>query len=373
MKNISIISIIPYKILPARLGGEKGIAIFNEYLAREVKLTGVTTRNNDSSLAKGYRLLNILSNSRWRYVNIFLYFTIRKIILREKATHLLIEHPYYGWLAWLLRRTLPIKLIVHSHNIEYMRSRSINRSWWKWLKWYEGWVYRIADQLFFISDDDRESAIKYLRVDPNKAITVTFGIELNALPPDIAEQRQMIQSRHNIQPEEKILLFNGALYHSTNYDALLVILDQINPLLLEQKDFSYKIIVCGKGLPEFFNDLKDYTDKNIIYAGFVDNIESYFKAADIFLNPILTGGGVKTKAIEALAMNCTVISTPLGALGINQEVCGGKLLIAPQGEWKRFRDLIVTTPGNNQIPDSFFQYYYWENIVKKAVKRISNA
>jgi hypothetical protein len=32
---LRILSIIPYKILPAKLGGEKGIAIFNEYLAKK--------------------------------------------------------------------------------------------------------------------------------------------------------------------------------------------------------------------------------------------------------------------------------------------------------------------------------------------------
>jgi hypothetical protein len=32
---LRILSIIPYKILPAKLGGEKGIAVFNEYLAKK--------------------------------------------------------------------------------------------------------------------------------------------------------------------------------------------------------------------------------------------------------------------------------------------------------------------------------------------------
>ncbi|MBO9573548.1 MAG: glycosyltransferase family 4 protein, partial [Chitinophagaceae bacterium] len=359
MSRLSIVSIIPYKILPAKLGGEKGIAVFNEYLSREVNLVGVTTQNNDPALAKGYKLLNILSDSRLRYVNLFLYFRIRRILLNEKATHLLIEHPYYGWLAWLLRRTMPIKLIVHSHNIEYMRSKSIGRSWWKLLKWYEGWVYRSADKVFFISDDDRDFAGKELNVRADKSMTVTFGIELSGVPSDISEKRGAVERLHGIDPSEKILLFNGALYHSTNYDALRVILDEINPLVLSTAGFRYKIIVCGKGLPDFFNELKDYEDKNVIYAGFVDDISMYFKAADIFLNPILTGGGVKTKAIEALAMNCTVISTELGAMGIKEEVCGKKLLIVKEGEWKRFRDLIVSiSDKNDQIPESFFQYYY---------------
>ncbi len=174
----SIISIIPYKILPARLGGEKGIALFTEYLGRLVPITGLSTKNNDVSAARSYKLLNILSNSKWRYANIFLYFTIKKIIRRQQATHLLIEHPYYGWLAWLLKKTLRITWIVHSHNIEYMRSKSIGRWWWKALKWYETWVYRKADILFFISDDDLTHAFTHLKIKAEKSHAIEGALNL---------------------------------------------------------------------------------------------------------------------------------------------------------------------------------------------------
>lgn len=371
-KRLKIVSIIPYKILPAKLGGEKGIALFNEYLSKEVHLTGITTENNDPSLARGYKLLNILSNSRARYVNIFLYFRARKILKREQADYLLIEHPYYGWLAWMLRKTMNIKLVVHSHNIEYMRSKSIGRKWWKALKWYERWVYKFADKIFFISEDDKDFAVRELGVGREKSITVTYGIEQSGIPPDLNESRREIEKLHHIAQSEKILLFNGALYHPTNYDALKIILDEINPLLLAEQNFKYKIIVCGKGLPVFFNELRDYSDQNIIYAGFVDDISLYFKAADVFLNPILSGGGIKTKAVEALAMNCSVISTELGALGIKKEVCGDKLQVIHEGEWKKFAESVIKYSGKqDQVPNAFFDYYYWGNIAKKVADSLT--
>ncbi|MET0298237.1 MAG: glycosyltransferase, partial [Flavitalea sp.] len=277
-KGPVVISIIPYRILPAQLGGEKGIALFNHYLADKVAITGVATQNNDPKLAKNYRILNILSNGKSKYANPFLYFTLRRILKLNSATHLLIEHPYFGWLAWLLKKTMKITWVVHSHNIEYMRSRSIGRWWWKGLMWYERWVYKNADVVFFISEDDKAHAIKELGTDPSKSTAITYGIEQSAVPSDIEVARDRIRTIHNIAPGEKILLFNGALYHHTNYDALKVILDTINPVLINQ-NIPYKIIVCGKGLPDSFNDLKDYAEKNIIYAGFVDDISIYFKAA----------------------------------------------------------------------------------------------
>lgn len=367
--SLRILSIIPYKILPAKLGGEKGIAVFNEYLAQQAQLIGITTKNNDPKLAKGYTLLNILSNHRSRYINIFLFSKIKAIIKREKITHLITEHPYYAWLAWLLRRATGIKWVVHSHNIEFMRSKSIGRSWWRALKAYERWAYNSADKVFFISEDDLNFAVKQLHVDPRKSTSITYGIDVSALPSDVLEYKRTIRKKYGMGDDEKILLFNGALYHSTNYDALKVILDEINPHLLCKRDFRYKIIICGRGLPDFFNELKDYSQKNVIYAGFVDDISAYFKAADVFLNPILSGGGVKTKAIEAISLNCTVISTPLGALGIVKEVCGDKLQVINEGEWKQFAESTVKyCQLNVNTSQAFYNYYYWGNVIQKAVK-----
>lgn len=370
--HTKIISIIPYKVFPANLGGEKGIALFSEYLAEEIPLLAVSTRNNDTSAVKNFTLLNILSNSRIRYANFFLYFAVRKIVKQQKATHILIEHPYYGWLAWLLRKTLPVKWVVHSHNMEYLRSRSIGRWWWKILKAYETWVYRKSDINFFISDDDLHHATTVLKIDPSKSHSVTYGIQTAGIPADIDEAKAIIRSKHDIPDADKLLLFNGTLSQKANHDALLVILDIINPLLIK-RNFGYKIIICGKGLPESFNELKEYKNRNIIFAGFVDDVDMYFKSADIFLNPITSGGGVKTKAIEAIAMNSTLISTEFGAIGLKRSVCGNKLQMVPDHEWDQFTDRITEQLllSNSSTPQAFYEYYYWGNIVKKVAAIIT--
>ncbi len=42
-----------------------------------------------------------------------------------------------------------VKLIVHSHNIEGLRWKTLGKWWWKGLWIYEKWVHRQADlQLF---------------------------------------------------------------------------------------------------------------------------------------------------------------------------------------------------------------------------------
>lgn len=365
---MKIISIVPYKVLPARLGGEKGIALFNQYLGKEADLIAIGVKSNEVSQAKNYFFLPLLSDHRIRYGNPMLYFKLRKLIQTHRPSHIIIEHPYFAWLAFLLKKTFNIKWVIHSHNIEFQRSKSIGRWWWRALQWYELWAYRQADSVFFISEVDRHIAVNEYGIASNKSFSITYGIEIDRLPTDIQEARTAIKSTWGIKESTKILLFNGALYHHSNYNALSVILDRVNPILLDSP-LDYKIIVCGKGLPDFFDELKAYKQKNVIYAGFVEDISLYFKASDIFLNPILTGGGVKTKAIEAIAYNCTVVSTKNGAQGIPLENCGNKLVLVKDSQWDEFAIAIISNVDRaDRTPNSFYEYYYWGNIVKKVVK-----
>jgi hypothetical protein len=56
-----------------------------------------------------------------------------------------------------------------------------------------------------------------------------------------------------------------------------------------------------------------------------NDINEYIDGCDVMINPILSGGGVKTKAIDTLARSQTVISTQTGAEGIDAKVCGNNL------------------------------------------------
>ena len=133
-------------------------------------------------------------------------------------------------------------------------------------------------------------------------------------------------------------------------------------------DFRYKIILCGKRLPAELNELREYADKNIIYAGFVPDIEMYFKAADLFLNPVQSGGGIKTKMVEAIAFGTTVVSTETGAMAIHREICGKKLVVIPDNAWSDFALAIIKNVDSAGItPAAYYEHYYWGSIVKKIL------
>jgi polysaccharide biosynthesis protein PslH len=365
-----VISIVSYPFLPAKVGGQKGIALFNKYFSRFVTLYCVSTLKNDPKAAEGYEVMNILSNSKFRYVNPLYFFKIRKIIRQKKATHLVLEHPYYGWLGVLLKWSCGQTLVVHSHNIEAERWKTFHKWWWPILWRYERYTHRRADYSFFIHDKDRNYAIQNYGLNPASCLTMTYGIEWNKVPAAalVDHAKGELRSRHHIGENENILLFNGAFDYSPNLEGLLKILDTINPYLLTKKEFAYKIILCGRDIPASISG-RPYP--NVIFAGFVEDIDLYFKGSDVFINPIASGGGIKTKLVEALGYNLNAVSTSHGAEGIDPNLCNGKLLICKDNDWLSFAELIpLATKIEAEIPAAYFEHFYWGYTTKRAAEFI---
>ncbi|MDQ6763850.1 MAG: glycosyltransferase family 4 protein [Bacteroidota bacterium] len=363
----NVLSFVPYKIFPAKFGGQKCIAHFNEYFSEYHSLYCVTIEDNKPSYAS-YEIINTLSNSRLRYINIFYFNRIKKIIRKKNITHMILEHPYFGWLALLLKYFCKVKLIIHSHNIEAERFKTVGKWWWKILWYYERYVHRRADFTFCITEDDRNYFVNEYKLSPQKIDLITYGIPWNTLLPliDEAEAKAHLLKKYSLEQGTVLYLFNGALDYKPNLDALNNILKNINPLIAAY-GVNYRIIICGKNLPVEMNDLKDYEEENITYAGFVDDISIYFKGADIFINPVTDGGGIKTKLVEALGYNLTVVSTRNGALGIDEKICNGKLLISDNNDWAAFTaKMIAAIEIKQPIPQEFFEHFYWDNIARKA-------
>lgn len=369
-----VLAIAPYSYLPYFSGGQKFIANFFEWLGKEVDLTVISVAENDFSFAKTYKTIPLLKRSFSRYYDRSLVSKITSLVKKEGFDTIIWEHPYYAWLAFRIRKRTGVKTIIHTHNIEYQRFRSTGRWWWPVLKIYERWSFKKADAIFFITREDKNFAITQWKIKKEKCIDLPFGIDIKTYPDDKAECRELVCRKHPISQDEKILLFNGLLNYKPNLDALKVILEEINPLLLGEPSFRYKILICGKGLPEELNSLKSYADKNIIYTGFVDDVETYFKSADIFLNPVQSGGGVKTKMVEAIAHGVTVVSTGSGAIGIVKEVCGNKLIPVADNRWDEFtREIIRNAKERSITPQEYYDYYFWGNILRKVIADINRS
>ena len=358
-----VLLIAPYKYLPYESGGQKLIGQFTEALGKQCELFVVSTRSNDASKAQGYELIKCLNPSFFRYLDISLIKRITDIIKIEKIDFIIWEHPYYAWLAWIIKKITGIKTIIHTHNIEFQRFKSMGKWWWPILKSYEKFCFQLADKICFITDADADFAMSNWKIAEEKCYSLPFGVQIEKNPSDKKEAAALVRNKHGIASDEKIFLFNGALDYKPNSDALDVILKKINPLLISS-GIAYKIIICGKGLSAELNELKDC--QNIIYTGFVPDIDTYFKAASVLLNPVQSGGGVKTKMIEAIAFGTSVVATQTGATGLNQAICNEKLTIVNDNNWEAFANAIIENNSyNNETPSEFYNEYNWGKIVQR--------
>lgn len=359
-----ILCIAPYQILPAKTGGQKSIDSFYQNLSKEFSVVCISTKNNDVSKAKGYVMKNILANSQMRYMNVFYFFTLSKVIKKERPDYIQLEHPYYGWLTILVSKYTGVKLIVRSHNIEGLRFQNLKKSWWKLLLKYEAFVHRRADINYFINDEDRMFAIDRFKLAPAKCFTITFGVDISDPPSKQSriEQRNNLLSLYGFDQDDVIVLFNGAFDYQPNLNALVSLTQEIFPLI---KDQRFKLLICGKNIP---NDLiVNNTNPAIIFAGFVPDINVYLLGTSLFVNPISEGGGIKTKLVEALGFNLTSISYKNGAIGVSQRLCGDKLFVVEDNDIKGFVEAIYkATVITSDTPEAFYDHFSYERIIKKV-------
>ena len=116
-----------------------------------------------------------------------------------------------GW-VFLLKNFCGVRLVVHSHNMEGNRWKSLGKWWWRILWIYEKFTHRQADYNFFIQDEDRNYAIQSFDLNKKKCITVSFGTEIPE-PPSmkiVGQQIWIIQQQLDIPEDIPLLLFNGA-------------------------------------------------------------------------------------------------------------------------------------------------------------------
>ncbi|MFT4092311.1 MAG: glycosyltransferase family 4 protein [Niabella sp.] len=362
--------------MPAVTGGEKGIFLFLKHVARHARVTCFSvSENKDNSAGIGFFPLLGSTHKKWRYIDIRLFFSIKKTCKNENIGHIMIEHPYYAWLGYLLKKFAGLKLIVHSHNIEAARFKTMRKRWWRILYSYEKFAHQNADFNFFITEEDRKYAIQEYKLKADKCAVITYGIETAKAPgaEDKALSKRKVYDETGLPAETKLILFNGTLDYLPNRDGLDRILNEIGPVLEETLALPYKIIICGMRLPDTYNKLKAYESHNIIYKGFVEDVDLYFKAADLFINPIIDGGGIKTKLVEALAANTPSISFKAGAYGIPFSVTGNNLSIIPDGDSKGFAESIINRLNNakEDIPSVFYDHFNWDAIARKAVGIVS--
>jgi len=158
-------------------------------------------------------------------------------------------------------------------------------------------VYKNSDSLWVVTDKDGEVISEEVK---NVPISIIPNIH-----PKIKNSK--------IFEETENLLFIGNFWHQPNVDAIDYFLNEIFPLVQKQLP-EIKIYIVGDNVPKHLLSL---TTDNVIFTGFVQETEPFLKMARISIAPLRYGAGMKGKVGEALSWGLPVVTTSIGAEGMN--------------------------------------------------------
>ncbi len=364
--QLKILSIAPEPLCPPISGDQKGVFGYLSALGQISKLTVITGVGSEVPDCS-FEIKPIVPRSAFRRISPANYKIIYDQVEAIKPDVIILEQPFLGWMGTVSKKT-GVPVFTHSLNIEYLRFMSTGKWWWPAMFEWERFAMKMARGAFFTTDQDRSIAINKFSLSPEKCYLKPYGIEQTQLEKYNSDERKQVLSRHGINPDDKIFMFFGVLKYLPSIESLSIIIDEISPRLQKYLDSGYKILICGGGLSK--NDQRRFDDlkrQNIVYAGFVQDINEYIRSSDVVMNPALQGGGIKTKVIEAIGQNRPVVSTSLGAIGIDTTVCGNKLQIVVDNNWDMFVNCMVNALSiKGDTPQAFFDKYSWEGIAQNV-------
>jgi polysaccharide biosynthesis protein PslH len=162
---------------------------------------------------------------------------------------------------------------------------------------------------------------------------------------------------------EKNSLFHlGSMNWEPNIEGVNWFLENIAPAL--NKDLpDVKIYLAGRNMPQ---TLYDKHPENVVVVGEVEDAYSFMCSKQIMFIPLLSGSGMRIKLIEAMTLCKPVISTSIGAEGV--EVENGKdIVIADTPDEMIFR---IKQLFNNPEAANFIGQNAGEKAKKYNIKQI---
>ena len=112
------------------------------------------------------------------------------------------------------------------------------------------------------------------------------------------------------------VLFVGGFRHPPNVEAMEWFCNAVMPVLVKRIP-SIHLTIAGSHPTD---SIKAFASQSITVTGFVsdDELNRLYQANRIAVVPLLTGGGIKGKVVEALSIGIPIITTPVGSEGIPQ-------------------------------------------------------
>ncbi len=178
---------------------------------------------------------------------------------------------------------------------------------YKRLEQYETHILNEFDGHFIISDIDKQHILR------NAGSTKDIYVVNNS-----TELRQCID-----QPDGQDLVFVGSMFYEPNIVATSAFVHHVLPQIVQAEPNTKFYIVGSKPAVAVKHLASDY----VVVTGFVDDPKAYLRHAAVVVVPMISGAGVQNKILEAMSMGCCVVTTPIGAEGLDNIEEGKDILI----------------------------------------------
>lgn len=282
----------------------------------------------------------------------------------EKASGVILCHP---WLYPALSATLPhLPVIFDALNVEadikehqYGDSRELLET-----RKIEQTVCKEAKLISALSEADANK-LQALYQPSTAPLVLPPGCEERApLPPKAVMRKRLPYA------QAKLVLFIGS-YHAPNLEAAFSIAGMAP--LIPEAEFLIGGSVCSarelsnSSLPDNVHLIGQISEKakNIL-----------LRAADLALNPVVSGSGVNLKSIEYIFWSIPLISTPFGMRGLPANLEPAVHIRELDQFPATIRQLLATPPDEEaieKIRSKFTESYLWSNILSPltpAVKAV---
>ena len=303
------------------------------------KKTGIETVYIDLSIKPLDAFFNLFTGKSYhveRFISKDFEDKLKEILQKDEYDIVQFETLYISPYIDLIRRYSNAKVVLRSHNIEHLiweRVANISKNplkkfylghLAKTLRNYELGMLNRYDGIATITKKDGETLHGLGCNIP--LIDIPFGIDLSGL-----------KKNPGIETEFPSLFHLGAMNWMPNQEGIRWFLDEVWPLV--NKEFpGMKFYLAGRNMPEWITVANI---PNVVVTGEVDNAFDFMYSKAIEIVPLFSGSGIRIKIIEGMAAQKAVISTTIGAEGINVE-SGKNILIAnnPQQFFEAVKQLV---------------------------------
>jgi len=287
--------------------------------------------NIDTSVKTHKAFLNLFTSDSYNISRFYSEQFDQKLanVLHEKEHDIvLLESLFMTPYINTIRKNSKAKIVLRAHNAEYIiwerlafnEKNVLKKKYFELLvrrlKRYELETINRVDAILPITDDD-EAVFK--NAGTNRPMLVTpVGIDVN----NFDNNKQ--QTTNN----KPLSLFHlGAMDWMPNLEGVQWFLKNCWPMI-HQKFQTLSLFLAGRGFP---NNIKYNAPANVICEGEIKDAEKYMNDKQIMIVPLLSGSGMRVKIIQGMALGRTIISTSIGAEGID---CtdGKNILIADTPE-----------------------------------------